>query len=70
MRARLQRRHWLTPAILALVLLGVAVTGGFRTAPPVGTSEYGPSTQLEPMVTRLSMARGGTAAGVPAASDR
>jgi len=40
MRARLQRRHWLTPAILAVVVLVVAVTGGFRAAPPVGTSDY------------------------------
>lgn len=39
-RPRLARRHWLTPAVLALVLLGVWVGGGFRTAPPIGVRTY------------------------------
>lgn len=39
-RPRLTRRHWVTPAVLALVLLGVWVGGGFRTAPPVGVRTY------------------------------
>ena len=35
-RRRLHRRHWLTPAVLAAIVLVIAVTGGFRAAPPVG----------------------------------
>lgn len=39
-RPRLARRHWVTPAVLALVLLGVGLGGGFRTAPPIGVHSY------------------------------
>lgn len=46
-RGRLQRRHWLTPAVLALVLLAILVTGGFRAAPGIGVRSFAVGREID-----------------------